>query len=934
VPVFLQQCGRLDAPAGVWKLEFGQLIVCVSVNKRALSFNLIRQYTILLSFLILAGLHTARAQVADSLASDSTEVDSILVDLDTIYVRTSPGAPKSPIVYGSKDSLHVDVRNQLMYLYGNAKILYGKTELDAGYIRVDLQKNLITARPFPDTSGMLVGYPHFKDGDQEFTAEEMTYNYKTQKGIIHEGRTMQGDLHLVGSRTKMVMADDVEENDLIYNEDVIFSTCDHPEPHFGIRARKVKIIPDEMVIVGPANLEIAGVPTPLFLPFGFFPITETRSAGLIFPSGYEYSPTLGYGISNIGYFTPIGQTINLKLLGEIYTRGSWGLVSEISYKKRYKYSGNGTLSYRVLREEANDGVNFVRRPSLVINWSHRQEARAHPYNSLSASLRFQIDNQIQTFQTDFQSQAQNIYSSNITFTRRFPDNLFTLTTSLEHSQNTATRNVEVRFPSYSATMKRLFPFQRQGAGGKPKWYEQFSLTYNSSGLVQLNGKDTTFFSQQTLDEARYGIRHNASADINFRLLKYFNFRPATTYREDWYFRTYEEFYDTTQVVTADTIRNDNGEIVDILNDTSVVGKSEREIRGFFPLREYNFNANMDFSLFGMAQFRKFFIRGLRHTLRTNLTFSYRPDFTSERFGYFDTYEGPDGPERYSVFRPEAGLRGPSNGGRQMLLGFGFTNNVEAKVYSKRDSSLKKITLLNNFRFSGSYDLAADSFGLSKLTGSGVIRLLKNMTNININMTFDPYQVQNGRRIDRFLWQDNARLLRFERLNLRFDTDLTLDGLKSIFAPNAGTDKNADPAPEGRGITRGSSQAGSGFEDLEAIIRGLSISHDLNLEAINDPARNLDTTRVTAHNIRLSLSNLKLSSNWNMQIGNIGYDFINKRITYPDFTFSRDLHCWTMSLSVQPTFGTYQFRIGVKPGTLDFLDIPYRKNRQDASNFRF
>ena len=862
--------------------------------------------------------------------------DTPVVLLDTVFVRIAPGAPKSPIVYGSQDSIHVDIRGQSMYLYGGAQINYEQTDLKAGFIKVDFQKNIILARPYPDSAGRLAGYPDFREGDQQFTAEEIRYNYKSRKGIIYEGRTQQGDLYLVGDKTKMVMSDEQQGgNDLIYNSDVIFSTCDHPEPHFGIRAQKVKTIPDKMVIVGPANLEIAGVPTPLFLPFGFFPITETRTAGLIFPNGYEYSPTLGYGLSNIGYFTPVGQTINLKLLGEIYTRGSWGLVSELNYRKRYKYSGNGTISYRVLREEGNDGVNFIRRPSLVVNWSHRQEAKAHPYNSLSASLRFQIDNQIQTFQTDFNAQAQNIYSSNVTFTRRFPDNLFTLTTSLEHSQNTATRAVEVRFPSYSATMKRLFPFQRKAGGGKPRWYEQFSLSYNSSGLVQFSGKDTTFFSQQTLDDARYGVRHNASADINFRLFKYFNFRPSADYREDWYFRTYEEFYDTTLIITEDTIRNADGDILDILKDTSVVGKQDREVKGFSPMREYSFNANMDFSLFGMAQFRKFFVRGIRHTLRTNLTFSYRPDFTNPEFGYFDTYDSSDGPVRYSVYRPEAGLRAPSSSGRQMLVGFGFSNNVEAKVYSRRDSSLNKITLLNNFRFSGNYDLAADSFGLSKISGSGVIRLLKNMTNVNISMIFDPYQVSGGRRIDRFVWQDGgASLLRFERLNLRFDTDLTLDGLRSIFSTSSSKTipaKSEEGGGEGRGITR---RSDSGFEDLEAIVKGLSISHDLNLETVNDPTRGLDTTRITAHNIRLSLSNLKLSASWNMRIGNIGYDFVNKRITYPDFTFTRDLHCWSMSLSVQPTFGTYQFRIGVKPGTLDFLDIPYKKNRQDATNCRF
>lgn len=873
------------------------------------------------------------------MSSDSSRSDTIrplrdTLGLDTLQVDISPGIPEAPINYNAVDSMHFDLLEQRLYLYGSAQVTYQQTELKANFIEVDFQNSLIYAKPYPDSSGQMAGYPQFKEGEQEFVAEEMKYNYETQKGIIYQGRTQQGDLYLVGRQTKLIMAGEEQAEDLIYNRNVIISTCDHPEPHYGIRAQKLKIIPEKMVIVGPSNLEIANVGTPLFLPFGFFPITDTRSAGLIFPNGYEYSPTLGYGITNIGYFTPLGETMNLKLLGEIYTRGSWGMLGELNYKKRYKFSGNATVSYRVLRQEDEASLQYFRQPSFFINWTHRQESKAHPYNNLSARLRFQVNNQVQTFQTDFRSQAENTYNSNITFTRRFPDNLFTLTTGLEHSQNTATRDVEVRFPSYSATMKRVFPFQRKVSGGDPRWYEQFSLSYNSSGLVQFEGKDSTFFSQETLDNAQYGIRHNANADINFRLFQFFNFRPGVDYREDWYFRTYEEFFDSTLVITQDTITNEDGEIIDIIADTTFAGPGETEQRGFTPLREYSLNTSLDFSLYGLAQFRKFFLRGIRHTLRSNFSFSYTPDFTSSSFGYFDTYEGPDGPVRYSVFRPEAGLRGPSTSGEQMRLGFSFTNNVEAKLFSKRDSALKKITLLNNFRFSGSYNFAADSFQLSKINGSGVVRLLNRMTNININLTFDPYAVEGNRRVNTYYWQTDRKPLRFERLGLRFDTDLTLEGIQALFGKKGKPAAQAsEEEPEGE---REPPEAigPSGLEDLEAIIRGLSISHDLNMERVVDPTRGLDTTRITAHNVRLSLSRLQLSTNWSMRIGNIGYDFLNKRITYPDFTFTRNLHCWSMSLSVQPTFGTYQFRIGVNPGSLDFIDIPYRKNRQDASSFRF
>lgn len=899
--------------------------------------------------------------VAQDTIPPTTRPDSLLLDAADLSALSNPGpdslgplpsykvspsTPEAPIDYSAKDSMHFDLVNKVLYLYGNAYVKYQQTELKAGFISVDFTNNVVTAKPYPDSTGNFSGYPDFKEGSQQFTAESMKYNYKTSKGVVYQARTQQSDMFINGEKTKLVIQKtDTSSRNIIYQENAIVTTCDRPEPHFGIRTRKMKVVPGKVAIVGPSNLEISSIPTPAFLPFGFFPITQERSAGLIIPNGYEFNPRWGYGLENLGYFTPLGEYMNLTVNTRLYTRGTFGFTGTLNYKRRYKFSGNFSFSYNRLNEE-NPSTGDPRIDNTYrLVWRHSQDGKAHPYNRLSGNIHFEINNPSQQLGTDFNSQAQNSLNSNVSFSRNFPNNGPTVSLGLTHSQNTRTRQVTVTLPNYQATLSTFQPFERKKQVGERRWYEDISVSYRSSGLVQFRGIDTTFFTRQTLEEAEYGVRHDITTNTNLRFLKYFNLTPQVNYSEDWFFRSFEQVYDPE--VRFDTTFNEDSVIVSIEADTlSEFRTIERG--GFTPLRRYDLSMGLDFSLFGTAQFRKFWLRGIRHTLRSNFTFVYSPDYTGPGFGYFKTRtDGEGNEELYSIFEPEAGLRTLSlnNARRRMQLNFGFTNRIQARHFSKKDSTFKTLTLLNNFSLNGNYNFAADSFRLSEISGGGAINFFDRMSTLQINVRFDPYAIENGRRVDRYLWENGNTLLRFENLRLNLNTTLTVDGLRRFFNKSEGGASSSTSRSGGRG-SRGragrsarapspeepdNSRSARSSSDLDQIISGLRFIHRLNFDRTIDPERGLDTARFTNHSINLQVNNIQLSPNWNISIGNVGYDFLNQRVTYPDFRFIRDLHCWEMSLAVQPIRGTYQFRIAVKPGSLQFIEVPYRKSPQDAAS---
>ncbi|MBI5914368.1 MAG: LPS-assembly protein LptD, partial [Bacteroidetes bacterium] len=651
-------------------------------------------------------------------------------NLDSIQI--SPDALDEQVDYQSVDSMFFDIKKKQIHLFGQAEVKFQTMTIQADYILIDWDSNIMSAQGKRLPGGEWLGKPHFTEGDQNFTASKIKYNFKTYKGIIYDAQTMQEGMNIVGEKGKFFgTGNDTTKANVIYNKNAIFSTCDLEHPHFGIRSNKQKIVQDKVAIVGPCNLVIGDIPTPLWLPFGFFPLKLGKRTGLIFPRNYEYSEAWGFGLNEVGWYLPMGDNWDLTLTGDIYLKGTFRVHGASNYRKRYKFNGSATIDFAYQRTEVEGLPEYS--PSLSIRWNHTQDAKAHPYRSLGGNINFQTSDYQRSNQTDAQSRLQSSISSNMSYRQRF-DKPFDLSVAFSHSQNTNTRDVTISFPTVNFQTQSLYPFKRKVKTGGEQWYERIQMRYTSEARNQFTAKDSTIFTQKTLDDAKFGLRHNLTASTSFNLLKYFTVSPSANYKEVWYFKTVNKNFDPMPTIELDTIYNpeDSSEI-EVLMDTTEFGNIiDDENFDFKPLRQYNAGASMSTKLFGTLLFKKGKVRGLRHVMTPNFGFNYTPDFTNPDWGYFKTVKKDlrnDELLTYSVFENNrlSGFDQPSTGGKQMALSYGFGNLFEAKIFSKRDSTLKNVKLFNSVNVGGSYNFAADSMNWSVVNITGNTNFFNGLT---------------------------------------------------------------------------------------------------------------------------------------------------------------------------------------------------------------
>ena len=551
-------------------------------------------------------------------------------------VKVSPDALEDQVDYSAVDSMYFDIKNKQIHLYGQAEVKFQSMNVKADYILIDWNENIMTAEGRKNPQGQWIGKPVFEEGDQRFTSSKMKYNFKTYKGIVYDGQSIQEGMNVVGEKGKFIGAGkDTTKATVIYNRNAIFSTCDLDHPHFGIRSTKQKIVQGKVAVVGPSNLVIGDIPTPIWLPFAFFPLKLGQRTGLVFPQNYEYSEAWGFGLEKVGWYFPLGEHVDLMLTSDIYLKGTFRLHATSNYRKRYKYSGNASTSFAWLRTEVKGEPTY--KPSLSIRWSHNQDAKAHPYRSLGGSVNLQTSDYQRSNQTDAQSRLQSSLSSNMSYRQRF-DKPFDLSASFSHSQNTNTRDVNISFPTVNFQTQNLFPFKRKVKTGGERWYERVQMRYTSEARNQFTAKDSTIFTQQTLEDAKFGLRHNVSTSTSFNLLKYFTVSPSANYKEVWYFKTVNKEFDPTPTITYDTIPSPGGdEPPSIVADTTKFGQVvDMEDFGFKPFRSYNAGASMSTKIFGTLLFKRGKLRGLRHVITPTLGFNYTPDYTNPDWGYFKT----------------------------------------------------------------------------------------------------------------------------------------------------------------------------------------------------------------------------------------------------------------------------------------------------------
>jgi hypothetical protein len=855
--------------------------------------------------------------------------DSSIVDLSKI--KTASGGLSEVVEYEARDSMWFDVTNKQVHLYGVAKVKYTSLEIEAGYILLDYAKNEVMATTYPDSSGQAAGEPSFKEKEQNFTANKLRYNFKTKKGIIYEARTRQEDLYVLGQKAKIISPPegDTINKPVIYNQDAILTTCDAPHPHFGIRTQKLKVIPDKVVVTGLSNLELAGVPTPFVLPFGFYPITKTRKAGLIIPQDFNFAEREGLGIQGIGWYQPINDNMDASVLFNAFVNGTWGVNTNFNYNDRYKYNGNVSLSYNN-RVNENARAEKVKNPSFRIEVAHNQASKAHPTRQFGGRVNIETNRDQNRNRNDFASVSQNTLSSNLRYSKSFPGRPYQFNAAFAHSQNTQTRKMQITLPEATFTVQRIFPFKQKNRVGEERWFEKISLNYSSQLSNRLQDvPDTLLFTRSALQNIKTGIQHKANTDFNFKIFKYINVAPNVRYEENWYPYTIEKQFDPTPIFSFDTIRQDGEEVGIVLDSMQTKWGRDTIIRnyGFKTFRTFNAGVSVGTVLFATKQFKKGWFRGYRHKLTPSMSMNYAPDYSS-RTDYFREVETSSQPgrsrkQRYSIFDENIFGR-PTNAPQSYLLSYSLGNVFEIKHATKRDTTGKgkKVMILNNLNFSGSYNFSSDTLRWSTVGTSGNIPVWKGITMLTWRVVFDPYiRNERGIRVNKFNINENGRLLRTDQLGFQLNTVFTVNQIRQLIRDRGKSDDE-------KAKSSSNSFSNNVPDDLIGWFDKFSIDHRIGLERQYVRGTNRDTLVIPYHTLGIR-GDIPLTSKWSLNISNISYDFQSRQLVYPDLGISRDLHCWTMSLNWQPTRGTYSFFIAAKPGTFAFLKVPYRKNNFDG-----
>lgn len=858
-------------------------------------------------------------------------------DHDTLAVDTVGEQPEriresavildDKVEYSAEDTIYHDIRNRRVYIYGNADLRYMDMHLNAAYIEIDFNTNELYAHGLPDTAGVIQGKPVFTEGMQSFQSEELRYNFETSRGRTIGVVTEEADGYVHGNVVKLQPSREVHVSEGKY------TTCDDPDPHFHIAFRRAKIIPDDKIVSSFAFLVIRDVPTPLFIPFGFFPNKRGQASGVLVPS-YGESRNRGFYLENGGFYWGINEYVDLSVRGDIYSRGSWALRAGSNYTMRYRFNGSVNLSYAVNVLGERNLPGYERSNDFRIQWSHSQARQAHPTRTFRASVNAGTSQSSRFNPVSDQDYLSNTFSSNVSYSRSWAGK-YNLSANLRHSQNTNNQMVDLSMPQVTFGVNRFYPFRSSQAAGQTKWYEDITMNYNMSARNELRIADTLLFTRDALTQFRNGIRHEIPVSYSRRVLNHFNMSTSLSYSERWYFSTIrKEWDDDLMIVTpADTVFGN------LVTDT---------VPGFEAAREFNFSTGLSTRLYGLMQFKSGPVSAVRHVMSPSVSFSMRPDFASDFWGYYKDYYDPQRDEtiRYSIF--EGGLYGGPPAGRSGNIGLSITNNLEMKVRNRRDPDAeeRKIVLVDNLSISTGYDIARDSLNLSDIRVSGRTRILGDF-DISYSSTWTPYALdESGRRIDQFLWNTDNRLLQLNNTSWSFNLNYSFSsraeakgssddrsGIAADGAMSHGRDPGTDLMGNGNDIP--------GDEMLPEIMPGNGIDYsvpwNLNFSySFNYNSRYRHQDNKMDRNIIQNLSvrgDIYLTPKWRVGF-RTGYDFDNRQITYTSIDIHRDLHCWEMTFNWIPMGfrQSYNFTIRVKSSVLQDLKLTRRTHHMDRAFF--
>ncbi|MEZ4910794.1 MAG: putative LPS assembly protein LptD [Saprospiraceae bacterium] len=849
----------------------------------------------------------------------SMQIDSFSVESDSTLLpyKLSKNALDSEVTINAGDSSWVDLVNNKKHVYGNAEVEYENIKLTADYIIINFKENLIEGFWLPKSNSKPTDIkPTFTESDRKFTYNEIKYNFKTKKGLVKHAVTKEDEFYLLGEKSKFIGATldstgVVIEDDKFYNEDVVVTTCNHDPPHFGIRTNKLKFVPNKLAVMSVAQLEIAGVPTPIFLPFGFFPLAKGRSSGLIFPT-FDYQERLGFVIRKLGYYHPINNNLDANITVDFSTRGYFLSRLSANYNKLYAFTGQSTLEFsNQISENAETGKRTSSK-SFSINVVLNQGAKAHPYRKLGGSINISSGNHFQNNYSDSKSQTKTEYTSAFTYSHSMPRTPFSFNMGLNHRQNIITHDLEITLPSAQLNMNTIYPFKRANST-EEKWSDKIAFVYKADFRNYVKTVDSTLFTQNTIDKLQTGLWQNASLNTSVRLLKYFNINPNVTYNEYWLLKRYNLTFDPTAEI-RDTI---TGDLI------GYEAPQESYYNAFTSFRTFSAGVSLNTQIFGTLKFSKGYFKGFRHVMKPSISLNYSPENKTayEQTVNTDTRDQYNSPITYSILRngPFGSLNGTV---KSLSIGYSVSNVFEMKYKAKSDTIAKKLRILNNLNFSGNYNFQADSLKWSPLTFNGNTQILKGITGINLSGMFSPYVYNSNDKItNTTLWSQSKKLLKLKNVNITTTTSFSLGSLMNLFKKKE-KDSNSNDSDLAKKEEEPSEQT-----SLSSWFNSIQISHTLIFSYLSKSAG--DTAAISFHAMNVS-GNIKLSKNWDFNIGSIGYDFIRSKLTYPSFTFSRNLHCWKLTTTWAPNNGYYAFFIGVNSSSLEFLKYNYN---QGVTGFR-
>ena len=828
--------------------------------------------------LISYGVLYAQTVPADTIKKVNADT---LVDSETL---------ENKIEYKANDSIVYLANKKIALLYGDANVVYENMNVVASVIEIDYSNNLITAYGLPDSTGKLKGTPVFKDGEQEMNAEKIMFNLKTKKGKIFNALTKQGELMVYGNEIKK------DSNDVIYMKNMKCIPCEYADSRTVFRATRAKVIPNDKIVTGPMYLEIGGVPTPLGLPFGFFPNTKKQHNGILIPF-YGNSPTQGFFLRDGGFYWGINDKTDMIIKGDIYSNGSWGVRTTNNYNVLYKATGSLNLGFSQFNVGDRDiPAEFKKYQSYTIGWVHRQDNKNNPKVNFGANVNYQ--NQLYNKYNALNSgqYLTNTFQSNINFTRIF--DIGSINVNATHNQNTNTGQVDISFPQLTFNVNRFYPFKRENAV-KQNALDKIGMNYLFEARNTLSGYDSILFKGDIEKKMKYGVRHSLPISTNFNVLKYITVTPALNLSSVMYTKSIEKQFVKTLTTTDKTV-----------TDT---------VNGFVAGYDANFTTAMNTKVFFDYMYKGGKIKQIRHLLIPTLTYVYRPDFGETQYGFWKKVQTDTlgNTANYSIFQNS--LFGGPGIGAQNALNFNLNNNIEAKVKHQTDTGVafKKVVLLQNLGITGGYNFAADSFQMSQI-GVTARNTIFRFFDIVVNANFDPYGFNSttGKRVKEYAQNYNGTVLRFTSANFAVNASFGSNALEAI--------QKAKKAPSlTNGVERGAAADVKAEEKLPWNIT-MFYNYNMTPEPTNpDKFKATQTLNFTG--------DIKPTKFWKLGVTS-GYDFVNKQLSYTSFDIYRDLKCWEARIGWVP-FGfrkSYNLTINLKTGMLSDIKVP--RTRQWYDNF--